>query len=136
MKLWLNHRDFMSHDFLRDLRQDFPPTLYSLQAYNQALIDIENKLISQGGKQLNTYGLPECDRCQRSDLQREIIRETSYDTQEMQRIVQHMHPILTQEQLTVYNIVMNNLNINSDTGKIFVYLFICFVFFIFDFWNY
>eukprot|EP00919_Chromeraceae_sp_WS-2016_P051918 GHVR01123049.1.p1 GENE.GHVR01123049.1~~GHVR01123049.1.p1 ORF type:complete len:130 (+),score=5.51 GHVR01123049.1:349-738(+) len=59
-QLWMNHRENMSEDFLHKQRKVIPDIHvdFSDAIFNQALIDIEDKLIYQGGQQMYNYGLP------------------------------------------------------------------------------
>eukprot|EP00919_Chromeraceae_sp_WS-2016_P022933 GHVR01054561.1.p1 GENE.GHVR01054561.1~~GHVR01054561.1.p1 ORF type:complete len:117 (-),score=7.76 GHVR01054561.1:280-630(-) len=94
----MNHRKSMSEDFInaqhivRDI--DFAPAVF-----NEALKYIEDKLLSIGGHELSNYGLPETDR---TYTNRDILRETSYNIQEMNNIVRLSEPKLTPEQSGVY----------------------------------
>ena len=63
-------------------------SIYNDNIFNLSLIDIEDKLVSIGGKELINYGLPKTNRSNLQPLTNQIIRETSYDINELEKFIE------------------------------------------------
>jgi hypothetical protein len=61
--------------------------LLSDEIVNQTLILLEDKVLEIGGQLLNKYGLPTPHRDQHLHIHRHMLRETSYDLEEMGQYV-------------------------------------------------
>ena len=97
--------------------------------FNQALIFIEDAVISLGGKALDEYGLPKPDR-RKASTPIEVIRETSYDVRELAEFVAENEPKLVDDQKAAYSRIIDSVKKNrgclffldspGGTGKTFV----------------
>ena len=129
--LWMNHRESLFEDILHRHRQqnrnmslDFDNTIF-----NQALIMIEDVVLSLGGKTLDEYGLPKPDRRQ-ATTPIESLRETSYNTRELAQFVAENEPKLVDDQKAAYNRIIDSakktrgglffLDAPGGTGNTFV----------------
>ena len=76
---------------------------FSNEIYNLALIELQNKLYSMGGRELSSYGLPQPQSVDVERLSHEYSREVNYNIQEQEAYVQCNEPLLTPDQRDVYN---------------------------------
>lgn len=70
---------------------------FSGAIFIQALIDIENRVISIGGSTLSSYGLPESNRTDSNKRPTDIIQETSYDINPLTNYINENEPKLLPE---------------------------------------
>ena len=120
ISLWNKFRDHMAEDFLNRVRRENRDVQveFSDEIYNQALLDLENKIQEMGGIGLETYGLPKPVRQSEEDLlAKDIIRELAYDTEELSHYVEHNESLLTSEQQEAFNKVVRSLE--DSAGSIF-----------------
>ena len=109
------------------------PTLdivYTDTIYNQALLLLEDNVLALDGKYLQSYGLDMPRRCQQLTLSKEFLRETSYDLEKLEQMVQLNEPRLTPDQCDVYDKMLANvdsrhggimfLDAPGGTGKAFL----------------
>ena len=133
LRLWMLFREDFSDDFLREARiLGNNMTLdYSDAIFNKGLIALEKKVLELGGQLLQNYGLPIPDReSSDGDLSREVLRETSYDINELNEYTATNEPKLLEEQRRVYNTLLGSvqrgkggmffLDAPGGTGKTFV----------------
>ena len=76
---------------------------FSNEIYNLALIELQNKLYSMGGRELSSYGLPQPQLMNVERLSLEYSREVNYSIQEQETYVQNNEPLLRRDQRDVYN---------------------------------
>ena len=76
---------------------------FSNEIYNLALIELQNKLYSMGGRELSSYGLPQPQSMNVERLSLEYSREVNYSIQEQETYVQNNEPLLRRDQRDVYN---------------------------------
>ena len=98
--------------------------------YNTTLIYIEGRIISMGGEQLPTYGLPQCNRTDLNNLVTELVRETSYDVNVLAKYINENKSKLLCDQGNVYTKINEHVRCRSGciyfldapggTGKTFV----------------
>ena len=79
--------------------------------YNQALLLLEDNVLALDGKDLQSYGLDMPQRSQEHTLSKEVLRETSYDLENLEQMVQLNEPRLTPDQCDV------NLNILANVDS-------------------
>ena len=129
--LWENHKQSLSEDILHNRRHQNPniPVEFNDEIFNEALILLEDRLILLGGSNLKQHGLPVPDR-KRQTTPSEILRETSYNTDELNTFVEENNPKLTNDQRKVYDTIMESVRLDKGgfffldapggTGKTFV----------------
>ena len=87
-----------------------PLLFYSDILFNLALIYIEDKLQELGGRQLVHYGLPATIRDDMSPLSNDVIRETSYNMEELNMFINENENRLTDEQKEIYLLILKSIN--------------------------
>ena len=90
----------MSEDIFNKLRRENPQmTIYFTGCiYNEALIIIEDKIQEIIGKSLSEIGMKSPTRQQEMNIDREMLRELSYDTDKMVPYVALNEPLLNIDQ--------------------------------------
>ena len=122
LALWQTHKESMSEDFLFHQRRltENPNFDYTESIFNRALIYLEDKTLSfPNGQVLTEYGLPAPDRshpASSTDLPREVALEYAYDRDELQQMVDHRTPLLTLDQRTAYDAILQLAR--DETGSI------------------
>ncbi len=123
---WEKHQMLLCEDLLhRDGLTE--PTESVL---NEVLLEIQEH-IERNGLDLETFRLPKPDRSLvKGKVPKEILEETSYDTDALKEIVEANVPRLNKEQAAVYKRVMNSIDNNlgeiigldaaGGTGKTFL----------------
>ena len=114
LALWDSHRDSMTEDYLHHHRLTLSESDLSFtdDMYNQALNDIQDKVLRMGGQELSTYGLPVPAQDAGERLAREYRRETNYHVDEQSVISSTNQECMTPDQHTVFNQFMAAV----DTG--------------------
>ena len=84
--------------------------------YNQALLLLEDNVLALDGKDLQSYSLDTPERSQEHTLSKEVLRETSYDLEKLEQMVQLNEPRLTPDQCDVYLKIL--ANVDSRQGGI------------------
>uniref|UniRef100_W5LVL5 ATP-dependent DNA helicase n=1 Tax=Lepisosteus oculatus TaxID=7918 RepID=W5LVL5_LEPOC len=95
--------------------------------FNEALVKIEDKVLSLDGKELKQFGLPQ-PRTEKIGISQEMLRETSYSKEELKESVASNETMLTSDQANVYRKILDAidhggfcfLNAPGGTGKTFV----------------
>ena len=119
LELWKAFRESMSEDFLYQARQVNPEAVFNERIANQALICIEDQVFNATNRPLTQYGLPSPDRSQQMTNNRILLRETSYNPEEMSALIANRQDSLTDEQAVVLETVMTS--VNSKLGS-FIFL--------------
>ncbi|XP_053595538.1 uncharacterized protein LOC128667851 [Microplitis demolitor] len=81
-ELWTKYKKYLYEDYGRKLIRSFPDidlNLHKEELENRCLIDLENTIISIGGKPLDQYGMPIPNINDNFQINREYLAETSYD---------------------------------------------------------
>ncbi|XP_036319170.1 uncharacterized protein LOC118733741 [Rhagoletis pomonella] len=122
LNLWNKYKADLSEDIayrLQDTHNDI--------IYNEALVLIEDKMLTISGKCLADFGLPTPQR--RGEISSDVARELSYDIPVLQSHVRETTPKLLPEQHAVVNVILNRLSSGEGlffldapggTGKTFV----------------
>ncbi|XP_031333941.1 uncharacterized protein LOC116163953 [Photinus pyralis] len=115
VQLWEQHKDAMTDDILHQARNASEHTelQYTAEMYNQSLIYIEDMCLMMANKLLNQLGLPSPNRTITEVCNREIQRETQYDTNALHTFVQDNITNMNQQQTHVYNTIMQAINENN-----------------------
>ena len=90
--------------------------MYTDAIYNQALLLFEGNVLALDGKYLQSYGLDMPRRCQQLTLSKDFLRETNYDLEKLEQMVQLNEPGLTPDQREVYGKI--SANVDSRQGGI------------------
>lgn len=98
--------------------------------FNEALIILEDKVLEMVGKNLKQLGLPTPQRNLGDRLSRDMLRETSYDVEQLDKYVAANEPLLATDQRAAYNGILDQvrrkagrivfLDAPGGTGKTFV----------------
>ena len=121
LEIYNNHKEAMVEDFLHQQRilQRDDDIEVNDDIFNLALNDLQEKVISMGGRQLSEYGLPQPQAVDNERLTREYRREISYDQGEQQAYVEHNAALLTADQCNVYNCFCSMIDRNEG-GLLFL----------------
>lgn len=116
--LWEYFKDHLSEDFKRRLQKEIGENVenFNKQILNECLYEIEEALLTLGGKSIETYGLPKQSKPQNA-CNRQYMRETNFDTVALESFVNNNTKSLTTEQMSVNDQVMRKVEVS--TGKIF-----------------
>ncbi|XP_054711426.1 uncharacterized protein LOC129221016 [Uloborus diversus] len=109
--LWEKYKDSFSEDIQFQHERQLQDSALSTKdkAYNQCLILIEDTVQTLGGQRLMDYGLPQPERFETNLQNREYMRETNFDLENLKKKVHNAEASLTGEQSSVYQKVLNNL---------------------------
>ena len=130
--LWTKYRNEMSEDFKYQAQLRFPERVIEFDdnIYNEALISIEDQIVSMGGEELSKFGLPRANRTGLHRLTTEVMRETLYDVRSLTTFISENERKLNADQRTAYDTIMEHLQLNTGglffidapggTGKTFV----------------
>ena len=112
MQLWESYKENLAEDILRKARRENPrKTLdYTPDMFSEALIMLEDKALEMAGKDLEQLGLPTPQRNLGDRLSREMLRETSYDVNELKEYVLKNEPLLVMDQRAAYNAILDRIN--------------------------
>ena len=83
LRIWNKYKEDFTEDYLFKAKNINPSAIYSDTLFNLALIYIEDKLQELGGRKLVHYGLPATIRYDMSPLSNDVIREISYNMEEL-----------------------------------------------------
>ena len=115
LEIYDNHKEGMAEDYLhqqctlhRDVHLEFNDNIFNL-----TLSDLQEKVISMGGRQLSEYGLPQPQTVDSDRFAREYHREVKYDQREQQAYVDHNAAFLTADQCKVYECFSSMVNRNE-----------------------
>jgi len=131
-QLWESYKESLTEDILIQARKRNPGmTLdYTPDMFNQTLIILEDKALGLIGKDLKQLGLPTPQRILGDRLSREMLRETSYDLNDLNKYMSANEPLLVVDQRAAYNAILDRINRKAGgiifldapggTGKTFV----------------
>ncbi|GFW30504.1 ATP-dependent DNA helicase PIF1 [Trichonephila clavipes] len=117
--LWEKYKDYMSEDILHRLRaanqnQDIQ---FTPNVYNEALILIEDICLTIANKALVQLGMTASNRPANNLFDRDLQRETHYDSDELRTFVRTNLPQLILEQRIAYDRIMRA--ITEQSGGLF-----------------
>ena len=118
LDLWTAFKEPMSEDFLYQARLTEPAAVFSDRITNQALICIEDQVMNATNRPLTQFGLPSPDRSLVTG-NRIMMREMSYDSEEMTEIITTRQNSLTDEQAQAVEAVMGAVN-SGNSGFFFL----------------
>ncbi|GFS84158.1 hypothetical protein TNCV_2365311 [Trichonephila clavipes] len=117
--LWEKYKDYMSEDILHRLRaaNQNPDIQFKPNVYNEALILIEDICLTIANKALVQLGMPASNRPANNLFDRDLQRETHYDSDELGTFVRTNLPQLILEQRIAYDRIMRA--ITEQSGGLF-----------------
>ncbi|CAF1468876.1 unnamed protein product [Rotaria magnacalcarata] len=120
-KLWESYQESLTEDILIQARRENPGLVlnYTPDMLNQTLIILEDKALTMAGKYIKHLGLPTPQRILGDRLTREILRETSYGLNDLNKYISRNEPLLLPDQRTAYNAILYRINRNTG-GIIFL----------------
>jgi len=88
-QLWESYQESLAEDILMQARRQNPgmDLVYTSDMFNQALIFVEDKVLGMSDKDLKQLGLSSPQRHLGDLLSREMLRETSYDVEQLVKYV-------------------------------------------------
>ena len=118
LEIYEHHKETMAEDFLHQYRTTLgnADLDYSDDIFNLALNDLQDKVLSMGGRELPEYGLPQPQSVDTDRFARVYHREINYDQGEQRTYVELNLPLLTSDQREVYDCFCSM--IDSDEGGI------------------
>jgi ATP-dependent DNA helicase PIF1 len=131
-QLWESYKESLTEDILIQARRQNPGMAlgYTPDMFNQTLIILEDKALGMAGKDLKQLGLPTPQRTLGDRLSKEMLRETSYDLNDLNEYVSANEPLLVVDQRAAYNAILDRINRKAHgiifldapggTGKTFV----------------
>ena len=102
LDIYEHHKEHMAEDFLHQQRTRLSDNNLSFNdnIFNLALNDLQDKVLSMGGRELSEYGLPQLQAVDNDRFARVYRREIDYDQGEQQAYVEHNVPMLTSHQIS------------------------------------
>ena len=93
----------MAEDFLHQQRTQLGNNdlRFNDDIFNLALNDLQDRVLSMGGRELSKYGLPRPQTVDNDRFARVYCREIDYDQAEQQAFVEQNVPMLTADQRQV-----------------------------------
>ena len=131
-QLWESYKENLTEDILIQARRENPGIVldYTPDMFNQTLIILEDRALGMAGKDLTQLGLPTPQRTLDDRLSREMLRETSYDLNDLKEYISVYEPLLLPDQRDAYNAILDRisrkaggiifLDAPDGTGKTFV----------------
>ncbi|GFV61162.1 ATP-dependent DNA helicase [Trichonephila clavipes] len=117
--LWEKYKDYMSEDILHRLRaaNQNPDIQFTPNVYNESLILIEDICLTIANKAVVQLGMPASNRPANNLFDRDLQRETHYDSDELGTFVRTNLPQLILEQRIAYDRIMRA--ITEQSGGLF-----------------
>ena len=119
LSLWELFKEGMCEDFLNRVRNQAGDMNigYTEAIFNRGLLDLEERVLGMGGKNLQEYGLPSPDRTEATTEPREVLKEKSYNVQDLRDFTNLNEKRLLREQKHAYNTILNA--VKSGSGGLF-----------------
>lgn len=120
-QLWENHKKEFSEDFFHQAKQKNPRMEITLSEpiLNQALLALETKVIQLGGNGLQDFGMPAPERDSGMGLPQDILREMSYNIDDLAREVREKEAKLLEQQRAAYDTIVDSVK-HSKGGLFFL----------------
>ena len=118
LDIYEHHKEAMAEDFLHQhsSRLANVDLEFNDDIFNLARSDLQDKVVSMGGRELSEYGLPQPQAVDNDRFARVYHREIDYNQGEQQAYVECNLPLLTTDQREVYDCFCSM--IDSDEGGI------------------
>ena len=120
-EIYERNKEAMAEDFLHQhrTRLDNVDLDYNDDIFNLALNDLQDKVISMGGRELSEYGLLRPQTVDNDRFARVYHREINYDQGEQRAYVERNLPLLTSDQREVYDSFCSMIT-GNDGGMLFL----------------
>ena len=120
-QLWESYKENLTEDILIQARRENPGIVldYTPDMFNQTLIILEDRALGMAGKDLKQLGLPTPQRTLGDRLSREMLRETSYDLNDLNEYISVNEPLLLPAQRAAHNAILDQIN-RKASGIIFL----------------
>ena len=117
-QLWESYKESLTEDILMRAPIQNPgiDLVYTSNMFNQTLVFLEDKVRWMAGNDLKQLGLPTPERNRGDRLSREMLRETSYDVDQLNQHVSANEPLLVKDQRAAYKAILDL--VNRKTGGI------------------
>ena len=121
LDIYERHKEHMAEDFLHQQRTRLSDNEISFNddIFNLALNDLQDKVLSMGGRELSEYGLPQPQAVDNDRFARVYRREIDYDQGEQQVYVERNLPMLTVDQREVYDCFCSMID-GNEGGMLFL----------------
>ena len=132
LDIYEQHKESMAEDFLHQQRTRLSNMElgFNEDVFNLALNDLQDRVLTMGGRQLSDYGLPQPEAVDSNRLAWDYQREIDYDRGEQQAYVEQHAALLTSDQREVYDYFCSMVDANQGgilfldapggTGKTFL----------------
>ena len=121
LEIYEHHKEAMAEDFLYQHRTRLGNVDlgFSDDIFNLALNDLQDKVLSMGGRELSEYGLPQPQTVDNDRFARVYHREIDYDQGKQRAYVEYNVPMLTADQQEVYDCFCSMIDRNEG-GMLFL----------------
>ena len=120
-EMYERNKEVMAEDFLHQHRTRLGNVDldYNDDIFNLALNDLQDKVLSMGGRELSEYGLPQPQTVDNDRFAMVYHREINYDQGEQRAYVERNLPLLTSDQQEVYDSFCSMIT-GNDGGMLFL----------------
>ena len=120
LDIYEHYKESMAEDFLHQQRTqlDNADLSFNDDIFNLALNDLQDKVLSMGGRELSEYGLPQPQAVDTNRFARVYHREIDYNQGEQRAYVERNVPLLTADQWEVYDSFCSMIE-NNEGGMLF-----------------
>ena len=121
LNIYDHHKESMAEDILHQQRIQLGNNDLSFNddIFNLALNDLQDRVLSMGGRELSEYGLPHPQTVDNDRFARVYCREIDYDQAEQQAFVEQNVPLLTADQRQVYDCFCSMVD-GDEGGMLFL----------------
>ena len=123
LDIYDHHKESIAEDFLHQQRTRLGNNDLSFNddIFNLALNDLQDRVLSMGGRELSEYGLPQPQTVDNDRFARVYVyhREIDYDQAEQQAFVEQNVPLLTADQRQVYDCFSSMID-GDEGGMLFL----------------
>ena len=121
LDIYEHHKEHMAEDFLHQQRTRLSDNDVSFNDdnFNLALNDLQDKVLSMGGRELSEYGLPQPQAVDNDRFTRVYRREIDYDQGEQQAYIERNVPMLSSDQREVYDCFCSMID-GDEGGMLFL----------------
>ena len=119
LSLWEKYKNSLAEDITRQKARELQDNALHVMdvVYNRCLLMIEDVVLALGRQGLSQYSLPHPSRSRADLVNRDYLKETSYDMNSLAQEVLSNEGSLTDEQLDVYKRVLKS--IDTGSGQVF-----------------